>query len=93
LSQYLRSIHVAPPHIRRDDDELNEVVDQFRDRRGSPISTDLGPNLSITGSLATILWLIALRREELHFSAWNFLRLGVFVMPPAFVLSIIMLSL
>jgi arsenical pump membrane protein len=28
------------------------------------IGVDLGPNLSITGSLATILWLIALRREE-----------------------------
>jgi arsenical pump membrane protein len=57
------------------------------------VGVDLGPNLSITGSLATILWLTALRREELHVSAWNFLRLGVFVMPPAFVLSIIMLSL
>jgi arsenical pump membrane protein len=27
------------------------------------IAVDLGPNLSVTGSLATILWLIALRRE------------------------------
>ena len=27
------------------------------------IGVDLGPNLSVTGSLATILWLIALRRE------------------------------
>jgi hypothetical protein len=26
-------------------------------------SADLGPNLSVTGSLATILWLIALKRE------------------------------
>ena len=27
------------------------------------IGVDLGPNLSITGSLATILWLVAMRRE------------------------------
>lgn len=29
------------------------------------IGVDLGPNLSVTGSLATILWLIALRKEKL----------------------------
>jgi len=47
------------------------------------IGVDLGPNLSVTGSLATILWLVALRREELHVGAWHFLRLGIVVMPPA----------
>ncbi|MDE1167340.1 MAG: arsenic transporter [Pseudomonas sp.] len=47
------------------------------------IGVDLGPNLSITGSLATILWLIAVRREGEHVSAWAFLKLGVLVMPPA----------
>ena len=44
---------------------------------------DLGPNLSVTGSLATILWLNALRRDELAFSAWAFLRIGIVVMPVA----------
>lgn len=47
------------------------------------IGVDLGPNLSITGSLATILWLVALRREALHVGAWRFLRLGLLVTPPA----------
>lgn len=47
------------------------------------IGVDLGPNLSVTGSLATILWLVALRREELNLTAWRFLRLGLVVMPPA----------
>jgi arsenical pump membrane protein len=43
----------------------------------------LGPNLSVTGSLATILWLVALRREGLEVSAWKFLVLGSLVMPTA----------
>jgi len=47
------------------------------------IGVDLGPNLSITGSLATILWLIALRREKLHVSFWDFFRVGVIAMPLA----------
>jgi arsenical pump membrane protein len=47
------------------------------------IGVDLGPNLSITGSLATILWLVALRREKLDVTAWRFLKIGLLVMPPA----------
>ena len=52
------------------------------------IGVDLGPNLSVTGSLATILWLTALRREGQSVSAWQFLKLGMLVMPPALVLAI-----
>ncbi len=52
------------------------------------IGVDLGPNLSVTGSLATILWLTALRREGHEVSAWEFLKLGVLVMPPALLLAI-----
>jgi arsenical pump membrane protein len=47
------------------------------------IGVDLGPNLSVTGSLATVLWLIALRREGEQTTAWQFLKIGAFVMPPA----------
>jgi Arsenical pump membrane protein len=52
---------------------------------------DLGPNLSVTGSLATILWLIALRRENLQVSAWSFLMVGVIVMPLALLLACLFL--
>lgn len=52
------------------------------------IGVDLGPNLSVTGSLATILWLIALRREDEHVSALQFLKLGCIVMPPALLLAL-----
>ncbi|MEB0025187.1 arsenic transporter [Pseudomonas sp. MH9.2] len=57
------------------------------------IGVDLGPNLSITGSLATLLWLIAVRREGEHVSAIDFLRLGILVMPPALIGALAALSL
>ena len=47
------------------------------------IGVDLGPNLSVTGSLATILWLVVLRREGLDVSFWKFLRVGAIAMPLA----------
>jgi arsenical pump membrane protein len=55
------------------------------------IGVDLGPNLSVTGSLATILWLLALRKdsggdtagENLDVSFWKFLKIGAVVMPVA----------
>jgi arsenical pump membrane protein len=55
------------------------------------IGVDLGPNLSVTGSLATILWLLALRKdsspgaagEKVDVSFWKFLKVGVVAMPVA----------
>jgi arsenical pump membrane protein len=52
------------------------------------IGVDLGPNLSTTGSLATILWLIALRRERLDVRFWDFLKVGVVAMPVALLVSL-----
>jgi arsenical pump membrane protein len=49
---------------------------------------DLGPNLSVTGSLATILWLTALRRGGQAVGVGAFLKLGIVVMPPALFLAI-----
>jgi arsenical pump membrane protein len=55
------------------------------------IGVDLGPNLSVTGSLATILWLLELRKdseahtggEKLDLSFWTFLKVGAIAMPAA----------
>ena len=57
------------------------------------IAVDLGPNLSVTGSLATILWLIALRREGLHVDFRSFLQVGVIAMPIALALTVASLVL
>lgn len=55
------------------------------------IGVDLGPNLSVTGSLATILWLIALRREQEEITAWEFLKIGAVAMPAALALALLAL--
>lgn len=53
------------------------------------IGVDLGPNLSVSGSLATILWLIALRRDGEDVSSWKFLRFGLLAMPAALALAVL----
>ena len=52
------------------------------------IAIDLGPNLSITGSLATILWLIAIRREGLRVTGWQFFKAGMLIMPVSLLVAI-----
>ena len=52
------------------------------------IGVDLGPNLSVTGSLATILWLLALRKDKLDVSFLRFLKVGAIAMPVALLLSL-----
>lgn len=52
------------------------------------IGIDLGPNLSITGSLATILWLKELRRNGYVVTSWEFLKLGCMVMIPALLFAL-----
>jgi arsenical pump membrane protein len=57
------------------------------------VGIDLGPNLSVTGSLATILWLIAMRREGLHVDFVTFLKVGVIAMPVALALALASVAL
>jgi arsenical pump membrane protein len=57
------------------------------------LGINLGPNLSVTGSLATILWLIALRRERIQIGALHFLREGILLMPAALLAAVGLLTL
>lgn len=56
------------------------------------IGIDLGPNLSITGSLATILWLNALRHKRIEVSALTFLKIGAVVTIPSLFLALTALT-
>jgi arsenical pump membrane protein len=43
---------------------------------------DLGPNLTTVGSLATVLWLLILRRRNLDVSGLDYFKVGIIVTPP-----------
>ncbi|HTV06194.1 MAG TPA: SLC13 family permease [Acidobacteriaceae bacterium] len=57
------------------------------------IGVNLGPNLSVAGSLATILWLMALRKEGIPLTRKQFFKTGLIVMPAALILSVLALWL
>jgi arsenical pump membrane protein len=57
------------------------------------IGIDLGPSIAITGSLSTILWLIALRKEEIDVTGATFSRIGLLVTLPALTVSTLALLL
>jgi arsenical pump membrane protein len=42
---------------------------------------DLGPNLTTVGSLATVLWLLILRRRDVEVSGLDYFKVGVIVTP------------
>jgi arsenical pump membrane protein len=48
---------------------------------------DLGPNLTTVGSLATILWLLILRRNGVEVSTREYFRLGVIFVPVLIVMG------
>jgi arsenical pump membrane protein len=52
------------------------------------VGVDLGPNLSLAGSLATLLWLLLLRREGINVTGMQFLRLGILVTLPTMALTL-----
>ena len=42
---------------------------------------DLGPNLTTVGSLATVLWLLILRRRNIEVSGLDYFKVGIVVTP------------
>jgi arsenical pump membrane protein len=48
---------------------------------GTLIGCDLGPNLTVVGSLSTMLWLLLLRQRNLEVSALDYARFGVVITP------------
>ncbi len=54
---------------------------------------DLGPNLTLAGSLATILWASALRQRGVRVSALDYARLGALTVPPMLAATVLWLWL
>jgi arsenical pump membrane protein len=57
------------------------------------VGVDLGPNLTTTGSLATMLWLSVLRDRGTHVSAFEYLKLGVVIVPATIAVTVLWLWL
>jgi arsenical pump membrane protein len=57
------------------------------------IGVNVGPNLTPTGSLATLLWRRVLRERDAEPSLAEFVRLGALTVPPAIVLGTVALWL
>lgn len=48
---------------------------------GTIFGCDLGPNITTVGSLATVLWLLILRRRNLDVSGLDYFKVGIVVTP------------
>ncbi|MBV9269942.1 MAG: anion permease [Candidatus Eremiobacteraeota bacterium] len=59
-------------------------------RHAALVAVNLSPNISLTGSLATLLWLAMLRREGIDCSAWQFFRIGIVVTVPSLVIALLL---
>lgn len=54
------------------------------------VAIDLGPTLLVTGSLASLLWLVTLRRAGLSVTPWQFFRLATGVAIPALLCALLL---
>jgi arsenical pump membrane protein len=59
---------------------------------GTLIGCDLGPNLTVVGSLSTMIWLLVLRRRNMEISALDYAKLGVVVTPVMLLASALLLG-
>ena len=57
------------------------------------LGADLGPNLTTVGSLATMLWLLILRRKGLEVSSIQYIKLGLTVVPAMILLGSLLIWL
>jgi len=59
---------------------------------GALLGCDLGPNLTTTGSLSTMLWVLLLRQRGLEVSSLQYLRYGVVVTPLMLLVAAVILG-
>jgi arsenical pump membrane protein len=55
------------------------------------LGVNIGPNLTYTGSLATLLWRRVLRQHGSGPSLWEFTRLGLLTVPAGLVIAVLAL--
>jgi arsenical pump membrane protein len=58
---------------------------------GAVMGGDIGPNLTILGSLSSMLWLVLLRKRGLDIHPIQYLKLGLIVTPPMLIIGVLSL--
>lgn len=59
--------------------------------RAALIGVNLGPNATVNGSLATLLWLAILRRERIAVAPFAFARVGLLTVVPALAAALVLI--
>jgi len=59
---------------------------------GTLVGCDLGPNLTIVGSLSTLIWLLLLRKRRVEVSSLDYAKLGIIVTPIMLLVSGLLLG-
>ncbi len=59
---------------------------------GALVGDAIGPNLTLLGSLATMLWLVLLRDRGLDVRAWDYIRVGLIVTPVMLLTAALLLT-
>jgi len=59
---------------------------------GTLVGDAIGPNLTLLGSLATMLWLVLLRDRGLDVRAWDYIRVGLIVTPAMLLAAALLLT-
>jgi arsenical pump membrane protein len=59
---------------------------------GTLVGCDLGPNLTIVGSLSTLIWLLLLRKRGVEVSSLDYAKLGIIVTPIMLLVSGLLLG-
>ncbi|MDA8337213.1 MAG: ArsB/NhaD family transporter [Peptococcaceae bacterium] len=57
------------------------------------VGTNLGPNLTLSGSLATMLWFLVVRRQGHELAAGEFFRVGIRITPVVLLFTTLVLAL
>ena len=62
----------------------------FHAAKAALIGVNLGPNATVNGSLATLLWLGILRREGIALAPWSFARVGLLTLIPTLAAALLL---
>jgi len=74
-------VGVVTSHFVNDSHHAFFGISSEHARRLAVLVIDIGPNIAVTASLATMLWLQQLKKADIEYSSMAFFRIGLIVLP------------